>query len=151
MNAIPDLGDDNELLRVLGQALVEDMPIPHERVDAAIEMAFQLRTVEDQLGLVTDSLTDSVIGFRSGDDDTRSLRYENAVVAIELDLDQSAGNIVGQLLPPAARTVEMESPTGRTPVVVDDVGRFQIDLTERQVRFRIGDHTETFVTPWIFR
>ena len=151
MRPEPFLGDDAELIRVLAETLDQVELIPHDRVDVAIDMAFRLRTIDDQLDLVSDSLVDHTSGFRSSDDETRTIRYEAGSIAVELDIDQSTGGIIGQLLPPGYQHVQFETTTSKSSVDVDHLGRFRIDRVDRQFRLRIGDGTDAAVTTWIFR
>lgn len=143
--------DDDDLLALLGDVLDAECAVPAATMTAA-QAAFALRNGDDELA---DLLFDSAdlplaAGVRGPADDRRLVTYQHADLLIECEVGPA--ELVGQLLPPAAVTLELMNSTGsRRPVTVDAHGRFVAPLPRSgpiRLRCRQGQRPGV-LTPWL--
>lgn len=118
--------DDDALLSLLGRAIAAADPVP-EHVTAGARAAFTWRTIDAELAeIVFDSATE-LAGVRSEDLD-RQITFRAPGVEIEVMLvDATARRVVGQLIPPSERTVELVGSDHVDTVGSDRLGRFSFD------------------------
>jgi hypothetical protein len=154
-----DLGDDDVLLDLLGDALTEADPVPPEAIEMALALA-SLNDVDAELAtLVADTLVDSdVVLFRhdvtmeplSGPSD-RLVSFTTPQLSLDVDLPAHTPTLVGVITPPGAVDLEVETQAGIVSGRSDDLGRFTVDLPPGPCRLRIHAPGGTVVTPWITR
>lgn len=151
----PDwISDDDLLLAEIGAATRATGVVP-DAVVAAAKAAFELRTLDEELAMLTyDSVTDSELAgaVRSERLAVRSLVFGFGDVS--LDVDILPDSLVGQLHPPMAGAIVLESPT-RPPLrgEIDELGMFSVPLVgPGDVRFRVEPREDAersgFVTQW---
>lgn len=115
---------DEQLLQSLRDAAAEVDPEP-EGITTAALAAFTWRTIDAELAALTyDSALDETLmaGVR-GDEAPRLLTFEGGGLTVEIEMT-SDRRMVGQLVPPASMDLEVRSPTGRSVVHADEMGRF---------------------------
>ena len=124
--------DEDDILTMRLQALLAttDAP-PPEFVELAKRM-FQLRAADAELAaLIADSDVEAGAVAVRGGAETRQLTFESAGLAIEIEVSGTGRSrrILGQLVPPAAGTIEARQPSAAQPrpVEVDERGRFVLD------------------------
>ncbi|HEX3425321.1 MAG TPA: hypothetical protein VHT30_04260 [Acidimicrobiales bacterium] len=154
-----DLGDDDVLLDLLGDALNEADPVPPDAIRMALALA-SLGDVDAELAtLVADTLVDSdVVLFRhdvtmeplSGPSD-RLVSFTTPRLSVDVDLPANSTTLVGLITPPCAVDLELETQAGTESLRSDDLGRFTVDLPPGPCRLRIHALGGTVVTPWITR
>lgn len=146
------LWDDDELLVELQEALREQGPVP-ERVIEAGRAAFTWLTIDAELeraGLVFDSLEETGAGVRAAGSGTRrTLMFDSGSFAVEMEVD--GRSVIGQLVPPAAGTVELMTPGGLVgSAPADELGCFQLELPAHgPVRLRCRAGEAELVTDWV--
>lgn len=151
----PDwISDDDLLLAEIGAATRATGVVP-DAVVAAAKAAFELRTLDEELAMLTyDSIADAELAgaVRSERLAVRSLVFGFGDVS--LDVDILPDSLVGQLHPPMAGTIVLESPT-RPPLrgEIDELGMFSVPLMgPGDVRFRVEPRDDAdrngFVTQW---
>lgn len=120
--------NDDELLGDLRRVLEDAEPIPPSSIILA-EAALGWRTIDAELAeLVHDSsIHESELLVRSSGDPQRVLSFANQTVRI--DVEFANGQLVGQVTPPAAATVEVRRASDETPLRVeaDEFGAFIVD------------------------
>ncbi|HET9081056.1 MAG TPA: hypothetical protein VFO01_11160 [Trebonia sp.] len=114
--------------------------------------AYAWRTVERDLlraSLSFDSSLERVTERRSGPDDPRVLTFTAAPLSLELEV--MPGQIAGQIVPPGAGEIRVETADGVTyHVEADDVGFFILPNVPRgTVRLRCDTAVARLVTDWI--
>jgi hypothetical protein len=142
--------DDDDILRLLGDALDATDPVPADAVAAA--NAANLVHLDDELAeLVFDSLVDErTIGLRDDPGgDVRSLTFAAGDYTIELDLTEA--DLVGQVTPAEAAALELVQPAGRRPLETDEWGRFHTPVAPGPLRLRLTGAAGWTATPWITR
>lgn len=122
MNAM----NDDELLGVLGRALDAADPVPESVLEGA-RAAFTWRNIDAELAeIVFDTATESA-GVRSEDVD-RQVTFEAPGVEIEvMVVGDGARRLVGQLVPPVERRVDLVGSDSVQTVDADHLGRFSFD------------------------
>ncbi|MEM9609637.1 MAG: hypothetical protein AAGA99_19590 [Actinomycetota bacterium] len=142
--------NDDELLDLATHAIEHSFPVPDDAV-AVAKAAFGLGSVEAELAqLVYDSLHDeSQVLLRSGDERHRALSFAAGPINIEIELLDDQETIVGQIEPPGAIEVSLETPDGRSPVEVDALGRFRSGIRPGPFRICLSSADASTVTPWI--
>lgn len=148
----PDwLADDERLMAELRAAVAATSEIPPE-VTTAAKAAFELRTLDDELALLTyDSMKDKQVAgtLRSDTMSVRSMVF--GIGDVTLDLDILPDQIVGQLSPPMRGSIVIETPNGPARQgEIDALGMVSIAVpTPGEVRFRVQPvDREAFVTEW---
>lgn len=153
------LGDDDILLRLLGRALRDDpdpalAEEPPADVVAAAKAAWGPGDLDWELAaLLADTTADPVLSGMRGDvAQLRSLVFEGAGIRIEVELAAADGELLGQLEPAAAATVELHTAGGIEPVQADELGRFRFALPTGGLRLRVRRaDAPDLVTPWVSR
>jgi hypothetical protein len=145
-----DLSDD-VLLAMLGEALQTADPPPTHVVDGA-KVAFTWRTIDAELAEITFDSARDLAGVRS-EDVQRQMTFESPGVEIEvMVIENGVRRLVGQLVPPAERRVELVSGDSVRSADTDRLGRFAFDdLAPGPVRLVVlGEDGERFVqTEWV--
>lgn len=142
---------DDELLGVLGQALAEVDPVP-DHVLAGARAAFTWRTIDAELAeLVFDSAKE-LAGVRA-DDANRQVTFKAPGVEIEVMLiENGSRRLVGQLVPPSAKRVELVGAEEVFTTESDRLGRFTFDeLAPGPVRLVVldSDGARIVQTEWV--
>lgn len=143
--------DDEHLLEDLADALRGVAPIARRLAEHAAQ-AYSWRTVDDDLLLAALSF-DSSLGrqpqTRSEPLDARVLIFNAAPLSVELEV--SAGQIAGQLIPPCTGEIVVETVDGgRRQIATDESGFFLVSpLPKGQVRFRCETPEARLVTDWV--
>jgi hypothetical protein len=145
---------DDELIRVLGEVLDEDEPIPAGAVEFASQ-AFTWRDVNSELAeLLHDSLLE-LVEVRDGAA-ARMLVFQAG--AFTLDVEHDHGALRGAVSPPGSYRIEVQEGSGRRPgwagaVATDETGMFEIlGPVDGVIRIAVvvdGTAHAILVTPWI--
>ncbi|HEX9041774.1 MAG TPA: hypothetical protein VF838_12230 [Trebonia sp.] len=143
--------DDQRLLADLSEAVRETAALADVIADYG-KGAYAWRTVDRDLlraSLSFDSSLERATERRSGPDDPRVLTFSAAPLSVELEVlpDQ----VVGQLIPPGAGEVRVETADGVTfHVQADDMGFFILPNVPRgTIRLRCDTAVARLVTDWI--
>ena len=142
--------DDEALLADLAEALREVSPLA-QRVAEQARGALAWRTVDSDLLLAPLSFDSSLADAtrsRDGTGEHRVLVFHAEPLAVELELQSD--RIMGQLVPPGAGEITLESAGGSTVrVETDDLGFFTLaPLLHCAVRLRCETTTTRLVTGW---
>jgi hypothetical protein len=137
-------------------------PIEPRLLDRA-RLAYCWRSIDSELAeLSFDSLVDHdmALAVRAGGqpaDEPRMLGFgavvagEDVVIEVEVTPGPGGAALVGQLLPPAATTVELQAGTGEVDSVqADELGRFFIEsVPSGPVRLRVRHGDRHVHTTWV--
>jgi hypothetical protein len=144
--------DDEQLLGALREALKARNDVPPEFAEAG-KGAFAWRSIDAELARLTyDSSRDMDRGtaVRSETASIRALTFTSANASIEIEVTE--GSLVGQIIPPAEGTVDVETPDGVTAAIpIDEIGCFSIEpippspFRLRYRTARVGD----VLTGWV--
>ena len=149
-HGVPDLNDDDVLMRLLGETLEETEPLSDDLVATVTDAAFQLRRLD---AVLADMIFDSAVtaGGTRGDDTSRNVVFSKHGVEVELEIEAD-GETVHGLVDPSATTCELETATGITAIDVDPAGRFDVRIDPRRFRLILTPPTGSRIaTPWVFR
>lgn len=117
---------DEELISTLGRALDAADPVPESVLDGA-RAAFTWRNIDTELAQIVFDSSTELAGVRS-EDVNRQVTFEAPGVEIEvMVVDNGARRLVGQLVPPVERTVELVGSDAVSSVETDRLGRFDFD------------------------
>jgi hypothetical protein len=146
---VVDIGDDDQLLAALGEAVRARDAVPDAFVEAG-KGAFAWRQIDAELAQLTyDSATDRVAAVRSETASVRALRFTSANLSMELEVSEDS--LFGQVMPPRAGTLEAQTSAGATTeTTVDEIGCFAVEpipASPFRLRFR-ADGTEV-LTGWV--
>ncbi len=125
---------DFPLTTLLDAATAEDEPTSHEVVrDAAVAC----------------TLVEYGQDWRADSDDARVLIFTTSPLSLELEV--TAGHIVGQIVPPGPGEILVETSDGATfQVEADDIGFFELSGAPRgSVRLRCDTRTGRLITDWV--
>ena len=143
--------DDEALLADLGAAWREVAPMAAALTTRA-QAAYSWRTVDQDLELAAlhfDSAAEAATTGRDPDGAPRVLVFSSTPLSMELEVlpDQ----LVGQLVPPSAADVVVETETGTaTHVRSDERGYFVVSpLPASPLRLRCDTATGRLVTDWV--
>ncbi|WP_117000937.1 hypothetical protein [Desertimonas flava] len=147
----PSTPSDDTLLELLGAALQVADPVP-EHVLAAARGAVAWRTIDQDLAdLVFDSAVE-LTGVRDRDS-ARQLTFRTADLEIELMVvDPASRRLVGQLVPPLATSVTLESTSESAVQHSDAYGRFTFEaIADGPVRLAVGgaEGRADVLTDWV--
>src|ERR1700730_558499 len=112
-------------LREMGRAAA---PVPPPVLFAAKGSLAWRRVDADLAELTSDSLLDDALaGLRSGDV-ARLVTFEAEDVSVEMEITVTGDSrqLIGQLVPPQAASVEVRSEHGTVDVDADALGRFRL-------------------------
>jgi hypothetical protein len=147
------LWDDDDLLLADLAAAVRDVgPLARNLADHA-HGVYSWRTVDQDLFLASLSFDSSVqptSQSRSDPSQARVLVFNAAPLSVELEV--MSDQVVGQLLPPAAGDILVETETGATlHLSADERGFFLLmpPLPQGMVRLRCDTPTGRVVTDWV--
>lgn len=153
------LDDDDALLAMLGRALRDDSGSPDvgEPPADAVELAkaaWNDSELDAELAaLLFDSVLDVPAGLMRADNSTstrRSLTFEGSSARIEIDLD--GDELVGQLEPSGAATVDLHTARGVSTTRSDGLGRFRFDIPRGRLRLHVRlSSGVALLTPWVSR
>lgn len=128
-------------------------PVP-PLADEAARAAFGWRTIDADLAeLLRDSADEAVEAGVRGPGAARQLSFQSPALGIELEVVATGPRerrIEGQLLPPAAATVQLERPGEEAvSVTTDELGRFVLDgLRAGAVRLHVLLGGAQIAVPW---
>jgi len=143
--------DDDELLGALGEAIQAREEVPEWFVETG-KNAYAWHNIDAELARLTyDSSRDrdAVAVVRSEAASIRALTFTSAQVSIELEV--TAGSLVGQIIPPQAGTLEVHTTAGVASSPVDEIGCFAVTPIPNspfRLRCRTEDGTDV-LTGWI--
>jgi hypothetical protein len=143
--------DDDELLAALGEAIQAREEVPEWFVETG-KNAYAWHNIDAELARLTyDSSRDrdAVAVVRSEAASIRALTFTSAQLSIELEV--TAGSLVGQIIPPRAGTLEVHTTVGVTSSPVDEIGCFSVTPIPNSP-FRLRCRTEDgadVLTGWI--
>lgn len=142
--------DDEQLLAELGEALHTAGEVP-ERFIAAGKAAFAWRSVDAELAALAEEMSGGTApaGTRAEHAVVRALSFRAANLSIELEVTAEA--ILGQIVPPSAGRVEVQTQAGaERETTVDDSGWFTIrPLPSTMFRLQLRTGSGDVVTEWI--
>jgi hypothetical protein len=143
--------DDDELLAALGEAIQAREEVPEWFVETG-KNAYAWHNIDAELARLTyDSSRDrdAVAVVRSEAASIRALTFTSAQLSIELEV--TAGSLVGQIIPPRAGTLEVHTTVGVTSSPVDEIGCFSVTPIPNSP-FRLRCRTEDgadVLTGWV--
>ena len=149
--------DDDRLLEDLAAAVRATEPLAHTIAEHA-EGALAWRTIDDDLllaSLTFDSSMPSAASaasageVRADPEADRVLVFTSTPLSVELEVLRS--EVVGQILPPSAAEIRVETADGTTyDLVVDESGFFELPtLPVGAMRLRCDTATGRVVTDWV--
>ena len=145
--------DDESLLADLAAALRDAAPL-HDAVRDRGRAAYAWRTVDDELqlaSLIFDSELEEAGPVRDDTGGPRILVFDADGISVELEV--SPDRIAGQILPPAAGRIVVESqdqPDSTFSVDADDLGFFVLPgLIPGLRRLRCDTQDARLVTDWV--
>lgn len=142
---------DDELLATLGQALDAADPVPESVLEGA-RAAFIWRNIDIELAQIVFDSSTELAGVRS-EDINRQVTFEAPGVEIEVMVVENGNRrLVGQLVPPVERIVELVGSDSVRSVDSDHLGRFDFDdIAPGPVRIVVrGTDGERLVqTEWV--
>ena len=143
--------DDDELLAALGEAIRAREAVPEWFVETG-KNAYAWHNIDAELAQLTyDSSRDrdAVAVVRSEAASIRALTFTSAQLSVELEV--TAGSLVGQIIPPRAGTLEVHTTAGVASSPVDEIGCFAVTPIPNspfRLRCRTEDGTDV-LTGWI--
>ena len=145
------LSTDDELLAVLGRALDASDPVPETVLEGA-RAAFTWRNIDIELAQIVFDSAQELSGVRS-EDVNRQVTFEAPGVEIEvMVVENGARRLVGQLVPPTERTVELVGSDTVVSADTDRLGRFTFDdIAPGPVRLVVlgADGERLVQTEWV--
>ena len=143
--------DDEQLLNDLADAVREVGPLARTVAQQAGGV-YSWRTVDEELLLASlsfDSSVEQLSASRAGEGDPRVLVFNAAPLSVELEV--MSDQILGQLIPPSAASILVQTPAGDTlQVEADERGFFLVSpLPKGPVRLRCDTATGRVVTDWV--
>jgi hypothetical protein len=114
----------------------------HPEPDNLLELAsglHALHTLDGELAALTyDSLMDNTVSVRSTGTLTRILSFESDVAAFEVEIDERLRTIMGQVVPPAEGSIELQHSEGSATTDLGAVGSFEfVDVPSGPLRLRL--------------
>jgi hypothetical protein len=152
--------DDEELLAALGEAIRAREEVPEWFVETG-KNAYAWHNIDAELAQLTyDSGSeresdrgqdrDLVAAVRSEAASIRALTFTSTQLSIELEVTEDA--LLGQVVPPRAGTLEVQTTTGTIATTpVDEIGCFAVEpvpASPFRLRCRTGNDTDV-LTGWI--
>jgi hypothetical protein len=149
--------NDDELETAMRDVLAAADPVPAAAI-AAAHAALSWRTLDAELTLLTAEPERELTHLRGGQ--PRLLEFRDGATGVELEVSAAGGTaqLLGQLEPPRAARVTVESAAGAHTAEADGRGRFAISgLRDGWLRVTVAfgdadaadaEATEKFVTEW---
>jgi hypothetical protein len=144
----PSLSSDDSFLESFRALLVE--PAPEAVAAAAVGVIERHAVRRPAIPAVYDSVFEGVpIGVRGTG--PRLITFESDVVSVEIEvIAERSMQIVGQVAPAAAGTVEVHAGASVQSNAVDDLGRFQVgEVASGPFRLTMQLEGRDFETDWI--
>ena len=148
--------DDDELLEALGEALRAREQVPEWFVETG-KNAYAWHNIDSELAQLTydsaserESDRDLVAAVRSETASIRALTFTSTHLSLELEVTEDA--LLGQVVPPRAGTLEVQTMAGTIATTpVDEIGCFAVEPippSPFRLRCRMGHDTDV-LTGWI--
>jgi hypothetical protein len=143
--------DDEQLMEALRESMRARQAVPDWFIETA-KSAYAWHNIDAELAQLTyDSHNDKEAAavVRSEAASIRALTFTSAHLSIELEV--TAGSLLGQIIPPRSGTIEVHTKTGVTSSPVDEIGCFSLAPLPAgpfRLRCRTTDGTEV-LTGWI--
>jgi hypothetical protein len=150
--------DDDELLAALGEAIRAREEVPEWFVETG-KNAYAWHNIDAELAQLTyDSDSDQeqardrdlVAAVRSETALIRALTFTSTHLSLELEVTEDA--LLGQVVPPRAGTLEVQTMAGTIATTpVDEIGCFAVEpipASPFRLRYRTGNDTDV-LTGWI--
>ena len=117
--------NDDELMERMAKAISAIDPVPDD-VIAGAKAAFIARNLDQELAeLLYDSATDRELVLTRGDT-MRTLSFASGEIGVELEVNETTGAILGQLVPAQVANVELEvDGLVVESTTTDELGRFR--------------------------
>ena len=117
--------NDDELMEQVAKAISAIDPVPDDVV-AGAKAAFIARNLDKELAeLLYDSATDRELVLTRGDT-MRTLSFASGEIGVELEVNETTGAIMGQLVPAQVASVELElDGLVVESTTTDELGRFR--------------------------
>jgi hypothetical protein len=145
------VSDDEKLLTALRDAIRARDAVPAWFIETG-KNAYAWHNVDAELAQLTyDSSSDEHVAAvtRSETASIRALTFTSAQLSIELEVTDDS--VLGQIIPPGARTLEIDMTAGTTTTTVDEIGFFAVEPKPNRpfrLRCRIQDGADV-ITRWI--
>ncbi|HET9779556.1 MAG TPA: hypothetical protein VFP81_09765 [Propionibacteriaceae bacterium] len=145
------LGDDDQLLAALREAMREREAVPAWFVETG-KNAYAWHNIDAELAQLTyDSHSDErmATATRSETASIRALTFSSAQRSIELEVTEDS--LLGQIIPPMAGTLEIDTTAGTMTTTVDELGLFAVEPkpdSSFRLRWRTPDGADV-ITGWI--
>jgi len=142
--------DDEQLLGALREAMRARRVVPDSFVDTG-KSTYTWHNIDTELAQLTyDSSREPAVGLRAETASIRALTFTSARVSLELEVAETS--LLGQVIPPRAGTLEVQTGAGTiTSTPVDEIGCFAVEpipASPFRLRFRAADGTDV-LTGWI--
>lgn len=143
--------DDEQLMAALRESIRERQAVPDWFIQTG-KNAYTWHNIDAELAQLTyDSYSDQDAAaiVRSEAASIRALTFTSAHLSIELEV--TAGSLLGQIIPPRGGTIEVHTKTGVTSSPVDEIGCFSlapIPAGPFRLRCRTADGGDV-LTGWI--
>ena len=148
---MPDYWDDEQLMAALRESMRARQAVPDWFIETG-KSAYAWHNIDAELAQLTyDSHSDTNMAaiVRSEAASIRALTFTSAHLSIELEV--TAGSLLGQVIPPQAGTLETHTRAGVTTSQIDEIGCFTVDPipdSPFRLRCRLADGTDV-LTGWI--
>jgi hypothetical protein len=145
------VGDDDKLLAALREAMRAREAVPARFVEAG-KNAFAWHNIDAELAQLTyDSHSDELMAAvtRSETASIRALTFRSVQLSIELEVTED--NLLGQIIPAVAGTLEIHTTAGTMTTTVDELGFFAVEPRPHssfRLRCRTPDGADV-MTGWI--
>ena len=143
--------DDEQLMAALREAIRARQAVPDWFIQTG-KSAYTWHNIDAELAQLTyDSYSDQDAAaiVRSEAASIRALTFTSTHLSIELEV--TAGSLLGQIIPPRSGTIEVHTKTGVTSSPVDEIGCFSlapIPAGPFRLRCRTTDGADV-LTGWI--
>jgi hypothetical protein len=141
-----DIGDDEQLLAALREALEADEAVPPEFIELG-KNAYAWHNIDAELAQLTyDSVRepDNALSLRAEAASIRALTFTSAHLTIELEVSEDS--VLGQVVPAQSGMIEIQGREGTTATTeADEVGCFlirPIPDSPFRLRFRTADGSD---------